>query len=343
MSKWYEQSGGEHDAVVSTRIRLARNLKEYPFPPRMTPEQRKKINEAVKEAIFQSGEKVAGEFEYIEMENLTPAAAEAMAERHLISPQFAKNRAGKALIMMKDESVSVMLNEEDHIRIQVIKPGLALKEALELADKIDSLLDGALHYAFDDKLGYLTECPTNLGTGMRASLMLHLPLLEMKGALDSMAGAVSKIGLTVRGTYGEGSKALGSLYQFSNQVTLGISEKDAVENLESIAMQIIEQERGLRASAARDIRSIDRIWRSYGVLTCARVLTGEECTKLLSAVRLGAAMGIIPGITTEQLDILLHEVQPGMLQMQSEKTLGAVERDLKRAELIRKALKMTVH
>ncbi|HCC34832.1 MAG TPA: protein arginine kinase [Ruminococcaceae bacterium] len=339
MNKWYEQSGSDHDVVVSTRVRLARNLAEYPFPPRMSAEQRKEVNEAVKAVIFSAGDAVSGEFEYIDMESLSPDEAGAMVERHLISPQFAKKRAGKALIMTKDESVSIMLNEEDHIRIQVIKPGLAPTEALDLADKVDSMLDSALNYAFDSRLGYLTECPTNLGTGMRASLMLHLPLLEANGALESIAGAVSKIGLTVRGTYGEGSKALGSLYQFSNQVTLGISENDAAENLESIARQIIGQERALRANVSQEAKSLDKIWRSYGILTSARLLSGEECVKLLSTLRLGAALGIIPGVTTEQVGVLLHEAQPGMLRMKADKPLNPQERDIKRAELIRAALK----
>lgn len=342
MSKWYEMTGEDYDVVVSTRVRLARNLVDFPFPLRMTDQQREQVNRKVRDALLNGNSVISKEFEYLEMDKITPAHAQSMVERHLISPQFAKNRAGKALIMLKDESLSIMLNEEDHIRIQVIKPGLALKEAYALADKIDDLLDASLNYAFEDDLGYLTECPTNLGTGMRASLMLHLPLLETKGALNDIAQTVSKIGLTVRGTYGEGSKARGSLYQFSNQVTLGISESAAIENLESITRQVIQQERALRKAVEQDVRMADRIWRSLGVLSHARTLTASECTDLLSTVRLGVSMGILQGVPLQTIGRLLHEIQPAMIQVKTGRPLTEIERDIKRAEYVRGAIQKQV-
>jgi protein arginine kinase len=236
--KWYHSAGKNGDIVVSTRIRLARNLKDYSFPSRMTKEQLACVNRAVQDAL-----KDQKEFRFIEMDSLDRAGRLALAERHLISPEFAERKGGYAIFLNEDESVCIMLCEEDHLRIQVMAAGLALNEAYEAADRLDTLLDSRLHFAFDEKLGFLTECPTNLGTGMRASVMLHLPALEAANGIDALNKAVGKIGLTLRGTFGEGSSAAGSLYQLSNQITLGIDEKSAIENLAAVASQVIEQEK----------------------------------------------------------------------------------------------------
>ena len=220
--------------VISTRVRLARNLKDYPFPCRLSEQGRKKVIEKVTSAIRDSNSSIASDFNLIKLDDLTEAQGVSLVERHLVSPEFISETEGRALLLSKDESMSIMINEEDHIRLQVITDGLSLEQAYDTADKLDTLLDENLEFAFDDKLGYLTQCPTNLGTGMRASVMLHLPALEKSRTIGRIAGNLSKLGLTIRGAYGEGSEPSGSLYQLSNQVTLGISEKAAIENLENI-------------------------------------------------------------------------------------------------------------
>jgi protein arginine kinase len=241
--------------------------------------------------------------------------------------------------MTDDESVSLMLNEEDHIRLQVMRPGLDLKEAYRIADELDTLLDKRLHFAFDDRLGYLTQCPTNLGTGMRASIMLHLPALQEQGVIQQLANTVSKLGLTIRGLYGEGSKSEGAIYQLSNQVTLGISEQAAIENLNGIAAQIIRQERGGREQLCRNARFEDRIWRSLGILQTARLLSHDEFMKLISNLRVGIALHIVEDIGLDVVSGLISDVQPATIMVAEKKELEPAERDAIRAKLVRERLK----
>ncbi|MGN1080695.1 MAG: ATP--guanido phosphotransferase, partial [Acutalibacteraceae bacterium] len=270
--KWYYEAGKDNDTAVSTRVRLARNIAGYPFPQRMTAEQKKELNKKVCDALIGSNSSIGGSFRKIDMEDVTDTAALAMAERHLISPQFASNREGKCLLLLDDESISIMLCEEDHLRIQVMKSGVCVEECLDLAKKIDELINENLTYAFDDKLGYLTACPTNLGTGMRASVMLHLPALASLNRVGQFASAVSKIGLTLRGEFGEGSKAGGALYQLSNEITLGISEESAAQNLVSIANQVIAKDREARGEFDKtDVE--DKSLRAAAILKNARVLS----------------------------------------------------------------------
>ncbi len=336
MNKWYASVGKESDTVISTRIRLARNIADMPFPSRMTPQQRSQVNEAVKGALF-SDEDCKQRFKYIEMETLPDITAMSLVERHIISPDFAKNRASKALLLSDDESVSIMLCEEDHIRIQVMRAGLAPDEAYAEADKIDNILGSKLNFAFNERLGYLTECPTNLGTGLRASLMLHLPALESNGAVNRFASTVSKIGFTVRGTYGEGSKVSGAMYQLSNQVTLGISETAAIENLKCIALQAISQERATRE--ALDAETIeDAAYRALGTLKFARSISSSEFMELISKVRLGISMGIIKDIPLTTAEQLIIEAGPAAVQAAQGKPLEAAERDKLRAALARERL-----
>jgi len=336
MSKWYTSCGNQSDTVISTRIRLARNIADMPFPSRMTAQQRKEVNLAVKEAIICDSE-AAKRYKYIEMDTLPDITVMSMVERHIISPGFAKVRDNKALILSEDESVSIMLCEEDHIRIQVMRAGLALDEAYAEADRIDDLLGEKLNYAFNDRLGYLTECPTNLGTGLRASLMLHLPALEMAGAINRLANTVSKIGLTIRGTYGEGTKASASMYQLSNQVTLGISEKAAIENLKSIAAQAMAQEKSARGNL--DLLALeDSAYRALGTLKYARILSGDEFMKLISRVRLGIAAGVIDHIPLEKVEELIIDAGAATLQANAGEPLDAPDRDRLRAQIIRERL-----
>lgn len=334
-NKWYQDSGPEGDVVISTRIRLARNLNGYPFPVGMSPAQRKEVCSLIQDAVDVRCTH-AGKFIPVNMEQLPQRETLSMVERHLISPDFASGEGERLLLITDDESISLMVGEEDHIRLQVMHAGLRLKEAYSTADKLDTALDEQLHFAFDDRLGYLTQCPTNLGTGMRASLMLHLPALEEKGALNQLAKTVSKLGLTIRGMYGEGSRSLGAIYQLSNQVTLGISERAAIENLNSIASQIIREERQMREALCQNIRYQDRIWRSVGILSCARTLTNEECMNLISNVLVGLSCGLLTISSTQDIHALMNDVQPATLMVTAGKDLEPEQRDISRANTVRR-------
>ncbi len=336
MSSWYKQRGKEDDIVVSTRIRIARNLVGIPFPGRMNDLQRDEVNRQVRDAVAKGSNSFAEQLQYIDMESVPEAEAYAMVERHMISPAFAERKAHRALLLSRDESISIMLGEEDHIRIQVIRPGLALDEAYEVADQVDRLLCQHLKIAFDPKIGFLTECPTNLGTGLRASVMLHLPVLEESGEVAALTESVGKIGLTVRGMYGEGSRSAASLYQLSNQITLGISEHNAIENLKTITMQLVERERAARTALPK-IQLEDAVWRAYGLLANQRILSSEEMMKHLSWIKLGVSMGILNLDPTLPISLLI-EGQPAMLQ----KTYGIMtpaDRDINRAGMIRERLR----
>lgn len=324
--------------VISTRVRLARNLKDYPFPCRLSEQGRKKVIEKVTSAIRDSNSSIASDFNLIKLDDLTEAQGVSLVERHLVSPEFISETEGRALLLSKDESMSIMINEEDHIRLQVITDGLSLEQAYDTADKLDTLLDENLEFAFDDKLGYLTQCPTNLGTGMRASVMLNLPALEKSRTIGRIAGNLSKLGLTIRGAYGEGSEPSGSLYQLSNQVTLGISEKAAIENLENITKQLVSQEQQARERLAKSIDIQDSVSRSLGLLKSAMVMTHDEALKLLSNVRFGILSGQIKDVTADVVDSLMEKIEPATLMVNAGKNLSAQERDIERAKILREAL-----
>ena len=334
MSKWYFEKGDQGGIVMSTRIRLARNLNEYPFPSKLDTVGKDKVNSLVKSTLFESDN--AG-LSYIEMKDLSRLQAVSLAERHLISPEFAAKKDGSALILSDDESVSIMLCEEDHIRLQVMKSGLALEEAYDIANKLDNVIDAKLDYAFDERIGYLTQCPTNLGTAMRASVMLHLPGLGKSGQITKIAATVSKLGLIIRGAYGEGTSPSGDMYQLSNQVTLGISEETALSNLKSIAQQLVAQELAIRAQMLQNPVWEDKIFRALGILKNARLLSGEEFMQLASLVRLGVAQGIID-VSMEKLSELMVDMQPATINAREGQNLDASKRDEIRAKAVREAL-----
>ena len=335
MSNWYQNEAVNSDIAVSSRIRIARNLKGIPFPSKMSLEQNKELNKKVKSAITNSNSSLAKSLKYIEMRDIPENQRFAMVERHIISPEFATKGLDGAIILSSDESISIMVGEEDHIRIQVILGGLNIDAAYNIADEIDTLLYNSLDFAFDSKLGFLTECPTNLGTGLRASVMLHLPALETSGEMESLSQSISKIGFTVRGMYGEGTKSLASLYQISNQITLGLSEKNALDNLKIITAQLIEKEKEIR-DGYNKLKIEDLCFRALGLLQNSRILSSEEAMNLLSSVKLGKSMGILD---IEQSPIkLLIEAQPFML-MQKFGIMEADERDICRANMIRETLK----
>ncbi|MBQ8210759.1 MAG: protein arginine kinase [Clostridia bacterium] len=333
MNKWYENKSN-NDVVLSTRIRFARNLEDYPFPCRLDTQGKEQVCKAVKDALAD----VSGlQLQYIEMSSLTQKQAVALAERHLISPEFATPQAGRALLLSPDESVSIMLCEEDHIRIQVIKSGLDLQGTFDLANKIDDLLDSKLKFAFDERIGYLTQCPTNLGTGMRASVMMHLPSLSKCNQISRLVSTVSKLGLTIRGTYGEGTGAKGDIYQLSNQISLGISENNALDNLKAITMQIATQERTVGEEFVKNVNVLDRINRAYGILSTARLLSTDEMLDLFSWVRLGVMYKIIDTDITI-LNELTETMQAATLACANREDMNGDERDEARAKAVRNKL-----
>ncbi|MGN0559238.1 MAG: protein arginine kinase [Acutalibacteraceae bacterium] len=327
-----------NDVVISTRIRLARNLKEFPFPRKLNCDGREKVIEKVTKAIKDSNSSVANEFKLIRLSDLSKEQAVSLVERHLVSPEFISESDGRALLILPDESVSIMINEEDHIRLQVFTKGLSLTEAYDTADKLDTLLDESLDFAFDERLGYLTQCPTNLGTGMRASVMLHLPALQKAGTISRIAGNLSKLGLTIRGSYGEGTEPKGAMYQLSNQVTLGISEQSAMENLRSITTQLVNQEISAREKYLQSIDMQDTISRSLGILKYAKSISHEEAMQLLSNVRLGVSSGLLSCITAEKIDKLITDIQPAEIMVSSGEKLTPAQRDIKRAQIIQSAI-----
>lgn len=337
--KWYEKAGESGDIVCSTRVRLARNLKRLPFPARASLPQKEQVIEQARAAVMNSNSVISREFSFYQLGELSREAAVSLAERHIVSPDFIADRQGKAVLISEDESVSIMINEEDHVRIQVLREGLALKDALETADRIDTLLSENLDFAYDREFGYLTQCPTNLGTGMRASLTLHLPALTEAGGMARIGENLSKLGLALRGAFGEGSRAVGEMYQLSNQITLGLSEKQAAENLSAIAGQLMEQEKKLRAELCGTVAWQDQIARAAGALKSARLMSGEEAARLMSLVRLGAAQGLLSGVDMGTLNGLSVRVQPATLMTGEGRHMESGERDRKRADILRETLK----
>ena len=319
------------EAVVSTRVRLARNLRDFPFPIRLSDEQARQVADKVGEALAQSGI----HFNRIDLSSASGAMRVSLLERHLISPDFVKAKEGRAVFLSDDNSVSVMVNEEDHIRLQVILDGFEPDEAYRRADSLDDILSRRLTYAFSDRLGSLTQCPTNLGTGMRASVMLHLPALDMSGAVHRIGANLSKLGLTIRGLYGESTKPVGAFFQLSNQVTLGISEKAAIDNLRNITTQLIAQEMKARESILGNIEVEDKIARALGTLKSALIMDHSEAMSLLSLVRLGVSSKKLNTLSTDSIDKLIVEIQPASIMTRFGEDMEPGERDIKRAEMIR--------
>lgn len=326
------------NVVMLTRIRLARNLKKYPFPCRLNTAGKNKVVKDVVDAIKNSNSVIADQFDVFEIKNLTEPQRISFVESHLASPEFISDVNGRVILVSKDKTISIMVNEEDHIRLQIIKKGYDLDEAYDLADKLDTLLDEQLNFAFDEKLGFLTQCPTNLGTGMRASVMLHLPALQSNRALNRISGNLQKLGLTIRGTYGEGSNPKGAMYQLSNQVTLGISEKSAIDNLKNITNQLVNQELQAQQRIVKSIETQDEISRSLGILKSAKLISCEEAIKLLSNVRLGIESGVIENLNIDIIDSLITDIQPATIMVNKNEEIDPHDRDIIRAGIIRERL-----
>lgn len=322
------------------RVRLARNLKSIPFPSRMTDEMALDLIEKVWEVLSSSALKDS--VEIIKSDECDKITLMALSEKHLLSPDFLKGALPRAAIISKDEKISIMINEEDHIRIQVFAEGPSLNEAYDTADKIDNLLSEKLDIAFHEKFGYLTACPTNAGTGMRASFMLHLPALTLTNSISSVLTWANKLGLAVRGIYGEGSKAKGAFYQLSNQITLGVTEKDILQRVNLAAEELLKKEEMVRNSLFENnkIKISDRCMRSFGILTNAYTLSSDEAFSLASDVLLGISLGIINNITAQKLSEVLFATMPASLSKAINLTdASASARDIARAQYFRENLK----
>ncbi|MCL1914701.1 MAG: protein arginine kinase [Eubacteriaceae bacterium] len=328
-----------NDIVVSSRIRLARNLVDIPFPMKSTAEQAEQALDALENATGAGTELAFEEFEVIKVDDLNDSARMSMVERHIISPELGHNKSA-ATILNKDKTVSIMVNEEDHVRIQCILPGFSLYDSYAKANAIDDALQDKISYCFDEKLGFLTSCPSNLGTGMRAGVMVHIPALVLNSRLSNIANMANKFGLALRGIYGEGSDALGDLFQVSNQYSLGLTEIEIVNHIHSITKEIIKYERDERNKLLINQEDLirDKIQRAYGILTNAYMLTTKEAMSLLSLLRMGADLEIFNGVDYSILDSIIVNIQPATLSLTFNGKVDERSRDIFRAEYIQKQL-----
>jgi len=335
---WLSGEGERADIVLSSRVRLARNITQHLYPQRADAEQHQKVVDLVDAAVEKTGIGETGQF--FESSAIDEFAREILVERHVISTEFLRDDNPRGLFITNDETASLMVNEEDHLRIQAVGSGMNIRQAMAVATEIDNQMSAVLEYDIDPRLGYLTACPTNVGTGLRASVLIHLPGLVLTREMDNVLGQVAKIGLTVRGFYGEGSDVLGNLFQISNQTTLGRSEDDLIDSLEKVTRQLISYEEDARSQLFADApyQIKDKIWRALGILALARVLRSDEVMNLLSAVRLGVASGLVDGISFAMMNELLMTSQRAHLQRLMERRMSAEDRDIARARLVRERL-----
>jgi protein arginine kinase len=339
LSEWMKGTGPERDIVLSSRVRLARNLARVPFPATADNEQLRHVVDLVESAAKNHPSLQNADF--VRLAEVSALERQLLVEKHLISPQQAQDVKQKAVILRNDEAVSIMINEEDHLRHQALFPGLQIQEAWKLCSEVDDAFGAHLELAHSARWGFLTACPTNVGTGMRASIMMHLPALSMTDQMKRVITAMSQFGVAVRGIYGEGTDVSGNVYQISNQVTIGHSEEEIIEHLTQLTRQIVEQERGARERIRTQNRTQleDRIFRSYGLVTNARLLSTQEAMQLLSDVRLGIDMGLVEGLEPRILQELLVMIRPAHLQKLMGCELDAPQRDVRRATLVRERMK----
>lgn len=338
---WINESGPERDVVFSSRARIARNIANIPFPSIMKPEYGEQVAEKIKDCFINQKSPKEPHFDFMYMRDVPAVERQILVERHLASRDLMENAEVSALLLDSKEKITVMINEEDHIRMQCILPGLQLDQAWETLSQVDDVIEEKVDYAFNEKLGYLTSCPTNVGTGLRASVMMHLPALTMNKQMNALLQTISKIGLTARGIYGEGTEALGNVYQISNQITLGPSENDIISNLLIACNQIIDKERIARKAVykATGIQFQDAVWRSIGILENARMLELKEFMALISQIRLGVSMGVISELTLEEVDKLMTIGQPAGVVKKTGKTVEGNEINIARADVIREMMK----
>lgn len=336
MVNWYLQSGKESDVVVSSRIRLARNLNEFPFTTKYKKSEALKIISKMEEVLPNLGYGL----KVLKMKDIDEITIMSLIEKHIISPDFALNKNDiRAIAINEDENICIMINEEDHLRLQVFSAGLELESLLNLITELDKKIEKEINYAYSDKYGFLTSCPTNVGTGLRASVMVHLPALTITGNIGKVLEVVSDYGMNIRGIYGEGTNTKGNMYQVSNKQTLGISEEEIIKNLKLITEKIIEQERLARQYLTKNNVDIeDKVYRSYGILSNCRKISSEECNKLLSDIKLGTDLGIIKELTDLKVNELELYIMPANLQKYLGETCDEYTRDIKRAEVIKKII-----
>ena len=338
-SHWMEGTGPNAEVALSSRVRLARNIKDIPFPYFASDAQSQEVQERIiSSAAEQEGH--FNQFTFQRMSDITLLDRQVLVEKHLISPLLAQELPNSGVLKRNDEAVSVLINEEDHARIQSIFPGLQLEKAWEEADLCDNLLEEKLEMAYHERYGYLTACPTNVGTGLRASVMLHVPALIMTEQFNRIMSALSQVGVAVRGLYGEGTEIVGNLVQISNQITLGQSEEEIINNLFNVTQQVIEQENNARQSLVNENREKlkDRCWRALGIMKYARLISSKEAMKLLSDIRLGFELGLLPHMSRQLFLQLMVVIRPGCLQVLAGKELDERERDEERARQIRERL-----
>lgn len=340
MLKWYEEKEANNDIVISSRIRLARNLYKYPFSAIMDENEARELVEEVKPLTQVISEKENKHYYSCNINTLSEMDKTAMLERHILSPALVKKNQAAGIIISEDESVSIMINEEDHIRIQSIAAGLNLTKAYEMANRLDDITNKELNYAYDKKYGYLTSCPTNVGTGMRASCMMYLPALTSAKMIPKLIEELAKFGATIRGTYGEGTKSLATIYQISNQKTLGASEVEIIDNLNRLVLQVIRHEHKRReyVLSINHDELEEQVYRAYGILKYTRQISSEDAMALLSQLKFGTDYDLLSLEKDLNIHQLMMEIQPGSIQWKIGKTVGRSTRNKMRAEFIRKSL-----
>ncbi len=337
MSNWYLQTGKDSDIVISSRARLARNLAEFNFKNSYVKDESKKVLDKIEEITPSLGYGL----KFLKMENIDYITKVSLMEKHLISPDFAmKDGKNQAILINDDENICIMVNEEDHLRLQVFSSGLEIENLVGLITEIDDKLSTLVDYAYSKDFGYLTACPTNVGTGLRISIMVHLPALAITGNISKVLSAVNSFGMNIRGIYGEGSESKGNIYQIFNNQSLGLTEKEIMKNVKAVTDKIIEQERLARKNLEKKpIELEERVYRSYGLLTNSRKMTSDECRALLSDVKLGVDLGIITELDDTKVKKLELYTQVGNLQKMLGDELNAYDRDIKRCEVIKNLIK----
>ena len=333
---WYLQSGKESDVVVSSRIRLARNIIEYPFETRCSKKENEEIVNKIKEVLPSIGYGL----KILKLKDMDDITKMSLVEKRLISPDFVMNKNDiGAIAINEEENICIMINDEDHIKLQVFSSGQELENLMNLAVEIDEKLGNLVKYSYSKKFGFLTVSPINVGTAMKASVMVHLPALTLTGNINKVLQIVNNFGMNIRGVYGEGTQSQGNVYQISNKQTLGLTEKEIIKNLEIITEKVIEQERLARKYLAKDKMELeDRVLRAYGLLKYSAKLSAEECRKLLSDVKLGTDLGIIKELDDAKVSKLNLYTKPGNLQKYLGKALDGYERDIKRTEVIKQII-----
>ena len=337
--EWLKGSGPESDIVISSRIRLARNLADFPFIRKCSDTDRMEIETTLHKAVAKI-DSWQERVEYVDVSDLSELDRQFLMERQLISREHSEGSGARSVAIDSSEQFSLMINEEDHLRIQVMQSGFDLHTSYDFIDQIDNLIEQNVNFAFHARLGYLTACPTNVGTGMRVSVMLHLPALVMTREIDRVLRSMTKINLAVRGLYGEGSQAMGDFYQISNQVTLGRSERDLIDQISEVVPVIIEYERNAREFLKHESRNElnDKVKRALGILKSAESLSSEETMHLLSSVRMGVNLGILDNVQTPTINKLFIHTQPAHLQKLHGMELSSADRNAARAQHLRRSL-----